>query len=276
MLELLRAHERDAPVDGDVWARGLLAWQGDYTGRPDAMLKAFGENCAAGALYPEVSRVTLEHVCLLVYACLVSSERRDATCRLAHEDQNAPPHPVHSSAPTLPRAVDSPSLAHRENNRRIPAFPCLLSHARHQTGADDTEAQSFGKVAPCLLRFGGAASAAPAGGDAADAAAPPADLFLTNLATCVRAHQNNELNVSVALFWGKLLRAVTTAPRDSDVAEALATVKAGGLGATTPEAAETLGAAIERVEARFFSCFLFRSFVHAEVVAPPVAIAERE
>ena len=70
-----------------------------------------------------------------------------------------PPHAVHSPAPTLSREVDSPSLAHRENNRLIPAFPCLLSHARHQTGADDTEAQSFGKVAPCLLRFGGAARA---------------------------------------------------------------------------------------------------------------------
>jgi ADP-ribosylglycohydrolase len=67
------------------------------------------------------------------------------------------------------------------------------------TGADDNNGQSFGKV-PCVLythTHGGG------GGDDDDDA-----LLLANVEVCVRAHQNHDLNVAVALFWTHLLKRV--------------------------------------------------------------------
>jgi len=56
-------------------------------------------------------------------------------------------------------------------------------------GADDNQAQSFGKIASVLW-------------------ASQDEYFLTNVEVAVRAHQNNELNVAVALFWARLLEGV--------------------------------------------------------------------
>lgn len=56
-------------------------------------------------------------------------------------------------------------------------------------GADDNQAQSFGKIASVLY-------------------ASQDEYFLTNVEVAVRAHQNNELNVAVALFWARLLERV--------------------------------------------------------------------
>jgi ADP-ribosylglycohydrolase len=98
-----------------------------------------------------------------------------------------------------------------------------------ETGADDNQAQSFGKVPSVLYTH-----VAGDGGDDDEA------LYLANVDVCVRAHQNNDLNAAAALFWARLLRRVAVGGD---------TVQAAYEAAKAAATHEPLLAALLRVEA---------------------------
>jgi ADP-ribosylglycohydrolase len=103
-----------------------------------------------------------------------------------------------------------------------------------ETGADDNQSQSFAKVVCVLYTH-------EKSGDNDDS--NDEERLLANVEVCVRAHQNNDLNVAVASFWARLLRRVVAGQ----------SVQAAFEAAKASAAHEQLLAAIARVEANLAS-----------------------
>ena len=112
-------------------------------------------------------------------------------------------------------------------------------------GADDNQAQSFGKIATALWVYG----------DSED--------YIRNVEVCVRAHQNNDLNVAVGLFWARLLQHVVAGE----------TIQAAYEAAKADVTHEDLAAALARTEANLGTTALDMLLDYGKEIKPEFPMA---